>query len=145
MSGFLLAALSLETPLPASPSSSSPSQQQQHQPRLKTLAEVLEERRRGEVWDEIGSGSGSGIPTRNGKGIKEEKRDDERVWQERVEGASRRAEEMQEERAAAPMAVGGGKGKKKDGYGDWSGRRERGRKGVMAGTILEESSSEVGF
>lgn len=102
-------------------------------------------------WDEIGSGSGSGILTKNGKGIKEEKRDYER-WQERVKGASRRAEEMQEDRAAAPMAVGGGKGKK-DGYGDWSGRRERegeregerGRKGMMASTILEESSSEVGF
>lgn len=83
--------------------------------------------------------------------IKEEiDRDEERAWLEMVKGVYRRAEGVQEARAATP-AAGGGKGKMNDGYGDWSGRRERegdgkmGRKGVMTSTILEESSSEVGF
>lgn len=96
---------------------------------------------------------GSGALKRSGKGLNEEgNSDEERVWQERVQGAYRRAEGMQEDRAAAAaaMAAGRGKGKKKDGYGDWSGTQERegarGRKGVMASTILEEeSSSGVGF
>lgn len=96
---------------------------------------------------------GSEIPRRrSGKGIKEEiDRDDERAWLEMVKGAYRRAEGFQEERAAT-TAAGGGKGKINDGYGDWSGRREKerdgemGRKGVMTSTILEEESrSEMGF
>lgn len=91
---------------------------------------------------------GRGRPSRSGQGAKEENIDDERVWQERVEGAYRRAEGMKEERASVAAAMV--RGKKKYGYGDWSGRREkegeRGRKGVMASTILEEeSSSGVGF
>lgn len=93
---------------------------------------------------------------RSGKGTKEEHRDDERVWQERVEGAYRRAEGMQEERAAAAATiVGRGRGKGKNAYyGDWSGRqekerdggREKGGESVMTSTIMEEeSSSELGF
>ena len=104
---------------------------------------------------------GRGFMRRGGKGIEEEENgDDEKVWQERVDRAYRRVEGVQEERAAAAsaMAERGGKAKKKDGYGDWSGRRERerdrgrereggrGGKGVMTSTILEEeSSSGVGF
>lgn len=95
----------------------------------------------------------SGALKRSGKGLNEEWNNDEkRVSQERVQGAYRRAEEMQEDRAAAAAAIatGRGKGKKKDGYRDWSGIQERegarGRKSVMASTILEEeSSSGVGF
>ncbi|MCJ1468978.1 hypothetical protein MMC07_007609 [Pseudocyphellaria aurata] len=149
VSGSLIAALSLERSQTSSSALSSSEQQQQQQQqqqqrRPQTLAESREERRSGKGWSEMRRGR----PNRSGKGAKEEEnRDDEKVWQDRIEGAYRRAEGIREERATVAAAMA--KSKKKDGYGDWSGRRERegemGRNGVLASTILEESSSGVGF